>query len=80
MKSIHPVRHHLRLGTTIAASVLLSATLMGCASMSERDRNTAVGAAIGGVAGSVLTGGSAVGTVGGAAVGGVIGNQTGRKK
>jgi osmotically inducible lipoprotein OsmB len=27
------------------------------------------------VAGSVLTGGSAVGTVGGAAVGGVIGNQ-----
>ncbi|NDP60594.1 MAG: osmotically-inducible lipoprotein B, partial [Oxalobacteraceae bacterium] len=33
---------------------------------------------IGGVAGAVLTGGSAIGTVGGAAVGGVIGNQVGK--
>lgn len=80
MNIIRPVRQHLRLATTAAAGVLLSLSLMGCASMSDRDRNTAVGAAIGGVAGSVLTGGSAVGTVGGAAVGGVIGNQTGRKK
>jgi osmotically inducible lipoprotein OsmB len=80
MNPIRPVRTPLRVGSTLAASVLLSMSLMGCASMSDRDRNTAVGAAIGGVAGSVLTGGSAVGTVGGAAVGGVIGNQTGRKK
>jgi osmotically inducible lipoprotein OsmB len=43
--------------------------------MNAQQKNTAIGAAIGGVAGSVLTGGSAVGTVGGAAVGGVIGNQ-----
>jgi osmotically inducible lipoprotein OsmB len=43
--------------------------------MSKRDRNTAIGAGIGGVAGAVLTGGSALGTVGGAAVGGVIGHQ-----
>jgi osmotically inducible lipoprotein OsmB len=49
--------------------------LTGCAGMSNQDRNTAVGAGVGAVAGSVLTGGSAVGTVGGAAVGGVIGNQ-----
>jgi osmotically inducible lipoprotein OsmB len=38
------------------------------------------GAAIGGVAGSVLTGGSALGTVGGAAVGGVIGNEVSKDK
>lgn len=49
--------------------------LGACAGMSHRDQNTAVGAGVGAVAGSILTGGSAVGTVGGAAVGGVIGNQ-----
>lgn len=55
------------------ASVALG--LAGCAGMSNQDKNTAVGAGIGAVAGSVLTGGSPVGAVGGAAVGGVIGNQ-----
>jgi hypothetical protein len=34
----------------------------------------------GAVAGAVLTGGSAVGTVGGAAVGGLIGNEVGKRK
>ena len=48
--------------------------------MTQRDKNTAVGAGIGAVAGSVLTGGDAIGTVGGAAVGGVIGNQVGKRK
>jgi osmotically inducible lipoprotein OsmB len=43
--------------------------------MSRQDRNTVIGAGGGAVAGSVLTGGSALGTVGGAAVGGYIGNQ-----
>jgi osmotically inducible lipoprotein OsmB len=47
----------------------------GCSGMSTRDKNTAVGAGVGGVAGSVLTGGSTAGTVGGAAVGGIIGHQ-----
>lgn len=60
-------------GSVIAVTVLLS--LGACAGMSERDQSTAVGAGVGGVAGAVLTGGSAVGTVGGAVVGGVIGNQ-----
>jgi osmotically inducible lipoprotein OsmB len=60
--------------TASLATVALGLT--GCAGMSNQDRNTAVGAGVGAVAGSVLTGGSAVGTVGGAAVGGVIGNQT----
>jgi osmotically inducible lipoprotein OsmB len=59
-----------------ASLATLALGLTGCAGMSKQDRNTAVGAGVGAVAGSVLTGGSAVGTVGGAAVGGVIGNQT----
>lgn len=58
-----------------ALALTLVLGLSGCAGMSARDQNTAVGATIGAVGGSVLTGGSAIGTVGGAAVGGVIGNQ-----
>ncbi|MHB1290564.1 MAG: glycine zipper 2TM domain-containing protein [Sulfuricella sp.] len=57
----------------VAATVLFG--LGGCAGMSTQDKNTAIGAGVGAVGGSVLTGGSAVGTVGGAAVGGVIGHE-----
>lgn len=67
--------HQILTSTVIAATLL---ALSACAGMSTRDKDTAVGAAIGGVAGAVLTGGSAVGTVGGAAVGGVVGNQVGK--
>lgn len=56
-------------------AVFTGIMLSGCGSLSDRDRDTAVGAAIGGVAGNVITGGSTMGTVGGAAVGGVIGNR-----
>ena len=62
----------------IATMALVSTLLLGlsaCSNMSDRDRNTAIGAGAGGVAGAVLTGGSTVGTLGGAVVGGVIGNQ-----
>lgn len=59
-----------------AATIVAALALSACGSMSERDRNTAIGAGVGGVAGSVLTGGSTAGTVGGAAVGGVIGNRS----
>lgn len=62
---------------------LLTIALLGmsaCSNMSTRDKNTAIGAGIGAVGGSVLTGGNALGTVGGAAVGGVIGNQINTKK
>ena len=59
------------------ATVLLALT--GCGSMSTRDKDTAIGAVVGGVAGNVLGGGT-VGTVGGAVVGGVIGNQVGKDK
>lgn len=58
---------------TLALALLLS--LGACAGMSRRDQNTAVGAGIGAVAGSVLTNGSPIGTVGGAVVGGVIGDK-----
>lgn len=61
--------------TVNAVAVTLLLALGGCSGMSPRDRNTAIGAGVGAVGGSILTGGSAVGTVGGAAVGGVIGNQ-----
>jgi len=58
-----------------ALAGVLALSLAGCAGMSQRDQNTAIGAGVGAVGGSVLTGGSALGTVGGAAVGGVVGNQ-----
>jgi osmotically inducible lipoprotein OsmB len=63
---------------TVLLSAIAVTALSGCAGMSTRDKNTAVGAGVGAVGGAVLTGGSAVGTVGGAAIGGLIGNQVGR--
>ncbi len=67
---------------TIITTILftLVATATGCTGMSARDKSTAIGAGVGGVAGAVLTGGGVLGTVGGAAVGGVIGNQIGKDK
>jgi osmotically inducible lipoprotein OsmB len=59
--------------SAVTAAMLLA--LGGCAGMSAQDKNTAIGAGVGAIGGSVLTGGSAVGTVGGAAVGGVIGHE-----
>lgn len=58
-----------------ASLIAVALGVSGCAGMSNQDKNTAVGAGVGAVAGSVLTGGSPIGAVGGAAVGGVIGNQ-----
>ncbi|AHE47989.1 MULTISPECIES: glycine zipper 2TM domain-containing protein [Aeromonas] len=49
--------------------------LAACSGMSQQGKSTAVGAGIGAVGGSVLTGGSAAGTIGGAVVGGVIGHE-----
>ena len=58
------------------------ATLMlgGCSSMTPQEKDTAIGAAVGGAAGNVLTGGSAAGTIGGAAVGGIVGHETSKSK
>lgn len=62
-----------------ACLMLVVLALGACSNMTKRDKNTAVGAGIGGVAGAILTGGSGIGTAGGAAVGAVIGNQVGKK-
>jgi osmotically inducible lipoprotein OsmB len=63
-------------GALVAAAALLS----GCGGMTPQGRDTAVGAGVGAVGGSALTGGSTAGTLGGAAVGGYIGNQYGKEK
>ena len=65
---------------TAAAAVFALVGLSGCADMSQRDRSIVGGAAIGGAAGAVLTGGSPIGTVGGAALGGVIGNEVSKDR
>ncbi|MEM8325564.1 osmotically-inducible lipoprotein OsmB [Morganella morganii] len=65
--------------STVTLSAALLLAVAGCANMSKRDRNTAIGAGVGAVGGAVLTDGSALGTVGGAAIGGLIGHQVGKK-
>ncbi|ELZ8933404.1 osmotically-inducible lipoprotein OsmB [Cronobacter dublinensis] len=60
---------------TALLAVTLVASLSACSNWSKRDRNTAIGAGAGAIGGSVLTNGSALGTLGGAAVGGIIGHQ-----
>lgn len=59
--------------SAVTAAMLLG--LGGCSSMSTHDKNTAIGAGVGAIGGSILTGGSTIGTVGGAVVGGVIGSE-----
>lgn len=71
------IRHRTSL---ILVALTGALALGGCSNMSQRDKNTAIGAGVGAVGGAVLTGGSTMGTVGGAAVGGVIGNQVDPKK
>jgi len=66
--------------SAVIAALLLAVAATGCGNMSQRDKNTAVGAGVGAAAGAILTGGGTLGTLGGAAVGGVIGNQVDKKK
>lgn len=68
------MRHMQRFAALVSALLVAMATA-GCGTWSQRDKNTAIGAGAGAVAGSVLTGGSTTGTLGGAAIGGVIGHQ-----
>jgi osmotically inducible lipoprotein OsmB len=62
----------------LAISAIAATMLLGCSGMSRQDQDTLIGAGVGAVGGSLLTGGSTLGTVGGAAVGGVIGHEVGR--
>jgi len=63
--------------TVLGLAVLMG--LVGCAGISPQQQNTAAGAGIGAVSGSILTGGSTIGTLGGAAIGGIIGNEAAKK-
>ena len=63
------------LGTS-AVSLLL--VLNAGKGMTLRGKSIAVAAGIGGLAGSILTAGSATGSVSGAVIGSLIGNQMGR--
>ncbi|MBP0623039.1 glycine zipper 2TM domain-containing protein [Cupriavidus consociatus] len=67
MKTLQALTKVTLIGVTVAA-------FAGCADMTPKQRNTAIGAGAGAVGGAALTHGSALGTLGGAAVGGVIGN------
>ena len=60
---------------TAVLAITLAMSVSACSNWSKRDRNTAIGAGAGAIGGSVLTDGSALGTLGGAAVGGIIGHQ-----
>ncbi|OAJ55957.1 hypothetical protein A6V36_34300 [Paraburkholderia ginsengiterrae] len=61
----------------LAALLAVVASLCACDNMTTRQRDTAIGAGVGGVAGAAL-GGNALSTLGGAAAGGIIGNQVGK--
>lgn len=63
-----------------AALAMTAVALAACAGMTPQEKNTAIGAGVGAIGGSVLTGGSAAGAIGGAAVGGVIGHEVDKLK
>ena len=61
------------------AATLVAVALGGCSGMTHQEKSTVAGAAVGGLAGSALTGGSTAGAVGGAVVGGVVGHEVGKR-
>ena len=63
-----------------AATLAFGALSLTACGMSPRAQDTAIGAGVGAVAGSVITGGSGVGTATGAVIGGVVGNQNAKDK
>ncbi|MDP3521214.1 MAG: glycine zipper domain-containing protein [Hydrogenophaga sp.] len=69
----------LRLTKALLALLLIPG-LMACANLSHRQQNAAIGAGVGAIGGSILTGGSTLGTLGGAAIGGVIGHGSDGKR
>ena len=62
----------------LAVSAMLL-NLAACGEMTTRQKDTAIGAGLGGAVGAATTG-STLGTVGAAAIGGVIGNEVGKKR
>jgi osmotically inducible lipoprotein OsmB len=71
MHTSHPLIRNSGIALFAVASLILSA----CSGMTQQEKSTAIGAGVGAIGGSILTGGSTAGTLGGAAVGGVIGHE-----
>ncbi len=71
MHTSHPLIPNSGIALFAVASLILSA----CSGMTQQEKSTAIGAGVGAIGGSILTGGSTAGTLGGAAVGGVIGHE-----
>lgn len=69
------VLQKLILGTSAVSLMLVLNARKG---MSARGRSIAVATGVGGIAGSVLTAGSAMGSLSGAAIGSLVGNQLGK--
>lgn len=70
-------------GTALFLGVLMGCAVSACSTwegLSEREKGAAIGAGVGGVAGSAISDGSVLGTVGGAAVGGVVGHEVGKRQ
>jgi osmotically inducible lipoprotein OsmB len=68
-----------QLAKPLLALVILP-SLVACSNLSQRQQNAAIGAGVGAIGGSILTGGSTLGTLGGAAIGGVIGHGSDTKR
>jgi osmotically inducible lipoprotein OsmB len=72
------MKMNTRLFAYVPALALVS-VLGACAGMTQQEKGTATGAAVGGAAGAIL-GGGVLGTAAGAAVGGVVGHEVTKPK
>ena len=75
-----PARASLSPVATLVLALSTALLLGGCAGMSQQEKSTAIGAGVGAIGGSILTGGSTAGALGGAAVGGIIGHEVNKQK
>ncbi len=71
--------HRIAQAALVASSIALVAGCSTWDSLSGAEKGTAVGAAVGGVAGNAVVGGP-LGTAGGAVVGGVVGHEVGKDR
>jgi osmotically inducible lipoprotein OsmB len=63
--------------TVSMLAIVLLASLSGCANMSSRQKDSAIGAGVGAAAGALITGGW-IGTAVGAGAGAVVGHEVGK--
>ena len=62
------------------AALIAATMLAGCAGMTAREKSTAIGAGVGGLAGNVISGGSTFGTAAGAAAGAAVGYESAKRR